>query len=153
MENTYRIARPNVHNWTVEKWDEGGVITRGPHTGEVAEPKWKPVTYHSHLEHAARAMMDKATGDLVAEGQAILDAIEAARDIVLEAVKGADVAPAPKAEANLAIPAEWHEEIRNSKVPVKTYLRLAGRKRFKRSSSETTAGLTPEQALLKRLEL
>lgn len=153
----FRITKPNPHNWVIERFYPGGdLITRGKFAGQIAVDRWKVEGYYSRLKYAAEALLDKATGEISGDDPAaILAAIEKATNVVLQAVQEAK--PAEKTqreedEAKLKVPEEWHEQIKRSASPVTTYLRLRGGKRFKRSSAETAAGLTPEQALFKRME-
>ena len=86
----YRIVRADKHNWDVERYQEaGGIISRGRYSGQEKQARWMVEGHFNRLEHAAKFMVDKATGSYVEEGQAILDAITAAQEAVLEAVNEA----------------------------------------------------------------
>jgi hypothetical protein len=90
----FRIKRRDENNWVIERWQSGGIISRGRYAGQQKKEKWdeiNPVGYFPSLAHAARRLLDE---ELAAEwpeegwtGADLLEALKAAEARVLEAVK------------------------------------------------------------------
>lgn len=68
----FRISKFDRWNWTVERWVEPG---SGPEH-KKSKGRWKIMSYHNTLGHAARAAVDMKVGELSQEGRSILGCLE-----------------------------------------------------------------------------
>ena len=85
----FRILKRDKHNWVIERWQEGGTITRGRFTGQEKREGWdeiNPVGYYRSLRDAAMDLLDIE----IAEGwtgQKIKEEISAAEARVKSALE------------------------------------------------------------------
>lgn len=157
-----RIRNRDKHNWVIEGFDPGGyLIEKGPYAGQTKKAGWnelQPIGYYNTLASAAKRMLDEELRILWnGDPAVILEAIAQSEARVLAAVEAALEARGESAKPResgfvLEITSEQAAEIRDSQAPAKTYLRITGGKRFKRTSDETTRKLTPDEAALERVQ-
>jgi hypothetical protein len=153
---SYRIVRHDENNWCIEKLCPAGEeITQGPAAGTLRkEDVWKITGYFSQFKFAAARLLDEELGEGWTGADAIA-AIEAATERVLAAVEKASVRLNLPEKSSTTVEhglsPEQISEVKESADPVKTYLRITGGKRFKRTSAETAARLDPREALMQRL--
>jgi hypothetical protein len=87
----YRIVYLDPLNWGIEEWQEGGEkIEKGRHKDKLTSSKWKPAnSFYPTLKDAAIALLDKVTGDKIAESEGIslLNAILAAEKNVIAIIE------------------------------------------------------------------
>ena len=83
----YRITHPDPHNWCIEEFQTGGgTVERGRYAGQVKQERWKAAAlFYPTLRHAALALIDKAAGDAILNGEctSILEALKLAETRVL----------------------------------------------------------------------
>jgi len=152
-----RIRRRDTLNWVLERWQDAGVVDRGRYMGQTREEGWnetKPVGYFPTLKHAAVSALDELltedglTGTKIAS--MLADAEDRIRKMVDEAMK--DEVSKPSVPASMpSLSDEDREEVLSSGDPVAAFLRLTGRKKFKRTYDEKRDGLSSKEALIKRL--
>jgi hypothetical protein len=161
-----RIRNRDARNWTIEGYDPGGdVIVKGPYAGNIKKEGWdevSPIGYFNTIQHAASRMLDEElrrvwpsegwTGEDMTAALATAQAnVLVAVDAALEA-RGEKSANKQETGFVLEMTAEQAAEVRDSQAPAKTYLRITGGKRFKRTSDETRRNLKPDEAALERVE-
>ena len=91
-----RIRNRDKNNWTIERYQAGGIVSRGKYKGQEIEAKWdeiNPVGYYPTLKDAAHRLMDEELRrDWPANGwtgEILQGLIEAAETRVLAAVADA----------------------------------------------------------------
>lgn len=87
----YRITHPDIYNWCIEEWQEGGgTIERGRYKGQVQQARWKAAeNFYPTLDEAAKGLLRRAAGDaiLTQEANSILEAIKIAEGRVIETLE------------------------------------------------------------------
>lgn len=91
-----RIRNKDKFNWTIERFQSDGIISRGKYKGQEMKAKWQvtdPVGYYPTLKEAARGLLDTEFKQDWPEdgmtGEDITALIEAAEIRVMAAVADA----------------------------------------------------------------
>ena len=91
-----RIVNCDPHNWVIERWESGGIISRGPYVGKPKKEGWnrqKPIGYFPTLAYAAKRLLDEELKNLWPTdgwtGEDMRAAIQEAETRVLAAVEAA----------------------------------------------------------------
>lgn len=62
-----RIRCRDEHNWVIERFQAGGIVSRGPYAGQAKQEKWdeaNPIGYFPNLKSAAHRLLDEELKEL-----------------------------------------------------------------------------------------
>ena len=78
----YRITHPDIYNWCIEEWQEGGsTIERGRYKGQAQQARWKAAeNFYPTLDEAAKGLLRRA-------GEQLNEAIKIAEGRVIETLE------------------------------------------------------------------